>query len=199
LIQKRIVKTEEIKTMYMKLRRYLNPQGCSSLNHAMIPDDDLPPKEARLWRSVYDPVVLEALIIARNKKHFAQAHGTPFTKDILGMIPFSGTGLIADSILDGTLHVDDPIVQLVLDNLKKPEGLIEIPATITPDKVKEKFDNWKERRSMLPLTKRHLGHYQCLTRLVESEEDKDKPNPAIARAKKILKAHFLIIATHLQA
>jgi signal transduction histidine kinase len=31
LIRKRIMKAEAIKTMYMKLRRYLKPQGCSSL------------------------------------------------------------------------------------------------------------------------------------------------------------------------
>jgi hypothetical protein len=195
LIRKRIVKAEEIKMMYMELRCYLNPQGRSNLIHVMVPDDNLPPKEAKLWHSVYDPVVLEALIIERNKKHFAQAHGTPFTKDILVMIPFSGTGPIVDSILDSTLKVDDPIVQLVLDNLKKLEGLIKIKATITPDEVKGKFDNWKETTSTSPLTKRCLGHYQCLTRLVDLEEDKEKPNPAIARAKKILKAHFLIIAT----
>jgi hypothetical protein len=45
------------------------------------------------------------------------------------------------------------------------------------------------------MTQRHLGHYQSLTRLIKLEEDDDKPNPAIARAKKILQAHFLIIST----
>ncbi len=163
LIRKQIIKAEEVKKMYMKLRRYLNPQGRSSLNHIMVPNDDLPPRIAQLWRSIYDPVILEALIIERNKKHFAQAEGTPFTKEILGMIPFSGTGPIADSILSGTLQVDDPIVQLVLDNLKRPENLQEIPATVTLDDVKGKFNNWKESTSTSPITKRHLGHYQCLT------------------------------------
>lgn len=124
-IQKRIVKAEEIKQMYLKLRRYLKPQGRSSVNQIMVPDNDLPPKVAQLWRSVYDPVVLKALLIKCNRKHFAQAENAPFMKDILGMIPFSGTGPIADSILDGSITVDDPVVQLVLDNLKRPEGLNE--------------------------------------------------------------------------
>jgi hypothetical protein len=86
----------------------------------MVPDDDLPPKLAQLWWSVYDPVILEALIIERNRKHFAQANDTPFTRDILGLIPFSGTGPIADSILARTFTVDDPIVQLVLENYQVP-------------------------------------------------------------------------------
>jgi hypothetical protein len=111
------------------------------------------------------------------------------------MIPFSGTGAIADSILAGTMHVDDPIVQLVLDNLKRPDGLQPIPASVTLEDVKGKFENWKESTSTSPITKRHLGHYQCLTRLVDMESDEDEPDVAIERAKKILKAHFLIIMT----
>ena len=195
LIRKRIVKAEEIKQMYMKLRRYLKPQGRSSLNHIMVPDDDLPPKIAQLWRSIYDPVVLEALLIERNRKHFAQAKDTPFTKGILGMIPFSGTGPIADSILDGSITVDDPVVQLVLNNLKRPEGLEQISPTVTLDEVSGKFRNWKESTSTSPITKRHLGHYQCLTRLVDLEKEDGDPDDAIENAKKILKAHFLIILT----
>jgi hypothetical protein len=180
LIRKRIIKAEATKKMYMKLRRYLSPQGRSSLNHVIVPDDNLPPKLAQLWCRVYDPVVLEALIIEYNNTHFAQAQGTPFTTDLLGTIPFSGTGPIADSILAGTMQVADPIVQLVLDNLKRPPGLKQIPATLTIDDVKGKFQNWKETN---------------LTRLVDQDEDKNNPDPAIGRAKKILQAHFLIIMT----
>jgi hypothetical protein len=49
LIRKRINNAEEVKKMYMKLLRYLNPQGRSSLNHIMVPDDDLLPRIAQLW------------------------------------------------------------------------------------------------------------------------------------------------------
>jgi exonuclease III len=193
-IRKRIAKAEEIKKMYMKLSRYMKPQGRSSLTHLMVPDDGLPPKLAQLWRSVYDPVVLEALILERNKQHFSQARNTPFTQDTLGTIPFSGTGPIADAILAGTIQVEDPIVQLVLDNLKRPANLIDIPASVTIEEVKGKLDKWKETTSTSPMTKRHLGHYQCLTRLIDLEQDDTEPIDAtIVRAKKILQAHFLII------
>jgi hypothetical protein len=96
----------------------MNPQGGTSLNHLMVLDDNLPPRLAQLWRSVYNLVINEALIIERNKQHFTQVKGTPFIKDIFVMIPFSGTGPIVDSIVDGTMQVEDLIVQLVLDNLK---------------------------------------------------------------------------------
>lgn len=195
LIQKHILKAEAIKKMYPKLRRYLNPQSCSNLNHVQVPDDNLPPKLAQLWQSVYNPVVLEALIIKRNKHHFASADGTPFTKDIVGMIPYSCTGPVADSILAGTMQVDDPIVQLVLNNLKQPEGIEVIPAIVTMEDVIGKFKNWKETTPTSPITKRHLEHYQSRTQRVALETDNDKPDAAIVQAKKILQAHFLIVLT----
>jgi hypothetical protein len=73
---------------------------------------------------VYDPVIFKALLIKYNWKHFTQAKDTPSMNEILGMIPFSGgMGPVAESVLDGTITVDNPVVQLVLDNLKCTEGL----------------------------------------------------------------------------
>jgi hypothetical protein len=69
----------------------------------------------------------------------------------------------------------------------------KIEATVTLDEVKGKFENWKETTSTSPITKRHLGHYQCLTRLLD-QEDPEKPDETILRAKKILNAHFLLVA-----
>ena len=108
-------------------------------------------------------------------------------------IPFSGTGPIADQILNGTLRVQDPIVQLVLDNLKRQPGVQTISPQVTLEEVKGKFQNWKETTSTSPITKRHLGHYQCLTRIVDAEEEED-PTDEVRRARKILNAHFLLVA-----
>jgi hypothetical protein len=58
--------------------------------------------------------------------------------------------------------VNNPIVQLVLDNLKRPDTVKEIPASVTFEEVKGKLQNWKETTSTSPISKRHLGHYQCL-------------------------------------
>jgi DNA-binding ferritin-like protein len=43
MIRKRIAKAEDINKMYLKLCRYLNPQGQSSLNHLKLPDEDPSP------------------------------------------------------------------------------------------------------------------------------------------------------------
>jgi hypothetical protein len=63
------------------------------------------------------------LIIDCNRNIFSQAQDSPFKKEILGMILFSGTGPITDSILKGTITVNKPIIQLVLENLKRPANL----------------------------------------------------------------------------
>jgi hypothetical protein len=112
---------------------------------------------------------------------------------VLGTIPFSGTRPIANGILKGTIQVDDPIVQLVLDNLKCPANIERIDASVTIEDVKGKFENWKETTLTSPITKRHLRHYQCLTRLVDLKKEDKEPDASIEQAKKILKAHFLII------
>jgi hypothetical protein len=41
------------------------------------------------------------------------------------------------------MQVKDLIVQFVLDNLKRPDGLKEIPASILLEDVKGKLENWK--------------------------------------------------------
>ncbi len=92
------------------------------------------------------------------------------------------------------MQVEDPIVQLVLDNLKVPDHVKPLPAAITMEEMKGKFDNWKETTSTSPTTKRHLGHYQCLTKLIDKERDDNEPDPSVLRAKKILNAHFLLVA-----
>ncbi len=66
---------------------------------------------------------------------------------------------------------------------------------MTLDEVSRKFRNWKESTSTSSITKRHLGHYQLLTRLVDLDKEDGEPDDAVENAKKILKAHFLIILT----
>jgi hypothetical protein len=134
--------------------------------------------------------------MAKNKKYFGQAHSTTFTKAIIGKISFSRIGPVAESILEGTIQVADPIVQLVLDNLKQPETVAKIPAIVTLKEIKGKCNNWKETTSTSLITKWHSGHYQCLTQLIDQEEEKEdnaEPDTAVLQAKKMLNAHFLLL------
>ena len=180
-IRKRILRAEEMKRTFKKLRSYLRPNQHNSLSHVMIPSDGLPPKESKEWQRVSDPEEIETNILEKNTKHFGQANGTPFTKGELGKIPFSGTGPLADSILEGTAHSNDRVTQLVLDALKKPDGIPDIQNTLTLDEFVGKLNAWKETTSTSPITKRHLGHYKCLLRIIDTEKEDDEPDETILR------------------
>jgi exonuclease III len=191
-IRKRILKAEEITRMFNKLRSYLRPAQQSSLSHVMIPADGLPPKEAHEWQRISDPDEVETCILDRNKEHFGQAEG-PFAKDELGTIPFSGTGPLADSIREGNVQSNDSVTQLVLDALQLPDNVPKILNTITLAEFTGKLKNWKETTWTSPITKRHLGHYKCLLRIIDTEKDDDKPDETIERAKRILQAHYNLL------
>jgi hypothetical protein len=192
-IRRRILKAEELTRMFKKLRSYLRPNLHSSLSHVLVPSDGKPPKQAKTWKRVSEPAVVEATILSRNETHFGQGHGTPFTEGQLGTIPFNGTGSLADSILAGNATTPNPVTQLVLDALKKPDGVPDIPNNITLEEFVSKFNNWKETTSTSPITKRHLGHYKSLIRIIDGEKADTPPDPIILRAKRILQAHYQLL------
>ena len=192
-IRKRILKAEELIRMFNKLRSYLRPHQQSNLSHVLVPSDGKPPKEAMEWTRISDPDEVETNILDRNRLHFGQGHGTPFTTGNLGTIPFCGTGPLADSILAGTAQTPDRVTQLVLDELKKPPGIPDIENTLTLAEFVGKLNAWKETTSTSPITKRHLGHYKCLVRIIAQEKEDEEPDELILRAKRILQAHYQLL------
>jgi hypothetical protein len=88
-------------------------------------------EESKEWQRMSDPKEAETNILDKNKTHLRQAHGTPFTEGDLEQIQFSDTGPLADSILAGTAQSNDRVTQLVLDALKKPDGIPGIQNNLT--------------------------------------------------------------------
>jgi hypothetical protein len=159
----------------------------------MIPTDGRPPKEATEWTRISDWGEVKTNILERNQVHFGQGDETPFTEGNLGTIPFNGTGPIADSILEGMARSNHRVTQMVLDALKKAEGIPDIRNTLTMEEFVGKLNSWKETTSKSRISKRHLGHYKCLVRIIESENEEDKPDETIERAKRILQAHYKLL------
>jgi hypothetical protein len=98
--------------------------------------------------------------------HFGQSKETPWTQPPFSDIPFTGTGPIADAILDGTYHPETTgptsrYVNLLLDQLKR--RLPTLPVGITEAEITKGFQAWKEITSTSP-SNRHLGHYKSLLR-----------------------------------
>jgi hypothetical protein len=136
----------------------------------------LPPNEAQEWQRILDPEEIETNILDKNRTHFGQGYGTPFTIGELGTIPFNGTGPLADSILAGTASSTDRVTQMVLTALKKPASIPNIPNHLTMEDFTGKLKAWKETTSTSPITKRHLGHYKCLIQVISSDQDADNPD-----------------------
>jgi hypothetical protein len=106
------------------------------------------------------------VLFARNRKHFGQAHGTPFTsieyKEKLG---YKGDGNLSELIINGdntaTAEVTDEVQKLFIQHLKKKNSLNSIGTKITLDQFKNKINNWPEATTTSP-SGIHLGHYHAL-------------------------------------
>ena len=131
----------------------------------MDPRDD--PKQCAnnpsLWRTVRAPQEIQDLLMARNRKHFGQAHGTPLTHpDLIAEVRYDGTGVTADMILEGEYEAEDldEASRLFLRHMQRRTDTV-LPAEITKEEFLEKIKNWPEKTTTSP-SGIHLGHYQVL-------------------------------------
>ena len=167
-ILKRIVRAEALKNLSEKIRRLRSPevrQGITRIEIPAHPTDD--PKSCEEWQIIDVPSEIVTHLQRRNRLHFGQAHGTPFTvaplKDLLG---FSGDSEHADNILlNGSSdypHLDEN-VKLLLDHLQITEEMATQRSypTITDDEFIGKLKVWKETTTTSP-SGVHLGHYKAL-------------------------------------
>ena len=116
-------------------------------------------------------------MVSGNAQHLHQAHGTPFTVELLQtLIGKDSFTPFTQEILDGsakfeTLEISDNI-KLYLQNLKrkKAKGTINNKGTISLKEFKQGYNKWKERTTTSP-PRRHLGHYYAL--LAHDGEEKE--------------------------
>jgi hypothetical protein len=108
---------------------------------------------------------LESRILARNKKHFAQAQGTPFTKSpLLDMTPenlpdyFDSSGQ-PQHLPAGTFLETTTVLELVRDAFHdRPPS---IKPTISFEDFGTSFLHWDEKTSTSP-SGRHIGLYKSI-------------------------------------
>jgi hypothetical protein len=112
---------------------------------------------------------------ARNKRHFNQAAGSPFTIFPLSEVGVSATNFKTTRLPDGT-RVKMPAdtfleTETILDLLqrKKPGATpAKISSRISLDDFTSAIKAWKERTSTSP-SGRHLGHYKLLVKTMEDQ------------------------------
>jgi hypothetical protein len=128
------------------------------------PQDD--PKNCTDWQIVDIPTEIVEHLQKRNRQHFGQAHGTPFTIPPLSdVLPFTGDGQGANDILSGVW--DHPelsdSVRILLQHLQVTEDMESTPsnAAVSDEKFVGKLKVWKETTTTSP-SGVHLGHYKAL-------------------------------------
>jgi hypothetical protein len=122
-----------MKRLFETLNRARNSnvrQGASRLEIPKHPQDD--PKNCTDWQIVDIPTEIVEHLQKRNRQHFGQAHGTPFTIPPLSeVLSFTGEGQVANDILSGVW--DHPelseSVRILLQHLQVTEDLENKPST----------------------------------------------------------------------
>jgi hypothetical protein len=156
-----------------KLRSLFKPNRKGGITHIIKDNPD------GTTSKIYDRDEIFDRIIERNKKHFSQAEGTPFTtptmKNLLG--PYA-TSHASKQILDGTFNIHLIITtQATKDILSKckritPAGTID--CTITTNDVRYGMKAWRESTSTSP-SKLHLGHAKALFKHDNCTDLQQKP------------------------
>jgi hypothetical protein len=205
-IRTMIQKAEDLRAVCQKIRHVVKPGHSAGLLTVLVPVDHDDPKKATVWKTIDDPKQVVAVLQARNQKHFRQAERTPFTTGEFAEIPFDGSGPVADSVLDGTYKSSDPVVQMLLYELVRPENnaLPSIKDLLTA--AAERFKTWDETTSVSPFSKRYLTQYISLIRIIcfPSKNQDAPPNrspdaQALASiAKELLQLHVNLLQLAIQ-
>ena len=129
----------------------------------MSPDDD-PKEPGTIFKSIVDPMEVEAHILLRNKKHFSQARDTPLAApDILEALSFSGTTSISDQLIKGNFDpsslTPDRFAQSILNQCRRTRP--EMSSDISLEEFKISYKKWKVGTSTSP-SGRHLSHQHAL-------------------------------------
>ena len=164
---RRLRKSEDIKQLFTKLRMLRNPgtrSGLTRIEIPVTPGDD--PKTCVQWKQIDVPTEVLHHLQKRNRDHFGQAHGSPFTVPPLSHdLGFSGDGPASSSMLDGTYDSSalEENVALLVQHLKQTAEMaaLQTHPTISTEEYTNKLKNWAESTSTSP-SGLHLGHYKAL-------------------------------------
>jgi len=120
--------------------------------------------ECEHWRTVDTPLEIQKYLLQRNKKHYGQAHGTPFTIPPLSVhFDWQGNSAEVELTLEGAYDNDEisDVSKLLLEHSNKSAEWEELPSSVTREEFCNRLLRWREGTSTSP-TGIHLGHYKSL-------------------------------------
>lgn len=174
-VLQRMIRAESQHKVYNKIK-YLRNRDQSTLGlvnlkvprEVPITDNDRLkrlPDTPDHWETINAPKDIERLLLLRNKHHFSQAEGTPFTLPPLDVdIGYNADGFAADLILQNQYEAKNvsEATSLLIEHLQA-RTLTSLDGEITKDQVIGKLRKWDETTTTSP-SGIHLGHYHCLWR-----------------------------------
>jgi hypothetical protein len=201
IILRNLKKAEAIKKLFQKLQNLRSTRQRGGITRLEVPDNpDDDPKTCVHWKVIDVPTEILQQLLQRNRKHFGQAQGTPFTvpplSEELGFTSMTPNGTL---ILNGqydAAHLDNA-VQLLIRHLHSKERSSSETArsSINYEDFIGKLKTWRESTSTSP-SGLHLGHYKAL---LARHEFSDLPDRDPRRAEldhqrnDILMLHFQMI------
>ena len=174
-VVQRLIRAESQHKVYNKIRYLRNKDnGSTGLTAVKIPKHMDPsdthalkhlPDTPDHWETITVPEDIERSLMRRNRQHFGQAEGTPFTRPPLQAdVGYRGDGYAAELILNGQIDYNNasPGTKLLIHHLQS-RTLQKLEGKLTVSEVRGKLKKWKESTSTSP-SGLHLGHYHCLWR-----------------------------------
>jgi exonuclease III len=185
-----IRKAEESRTVYARLRRLMGKDKKGGLSHVLVEKDD-----GRV-ECVHDLREINALLLERNRKHFSQADGTPFTTaPLVDLFGRYGTNRMSEALLEGGIDVDkldvDEATRKILKELRRFEGCGKVKWHLTAEDLRSGYKVWREPTSTSP-SGLHLGHEKALFEIEKIECGGE--GPTLAERIFEIKAKFLNLA-----
>lgn len=150
------------------------PNSWPPPNHPIQSLDSLEdPKHCTEWRTESDPSHVEYYLLLRNRLHFGQASGTPFTIPPLELdIDWAASTEAAEAILAGHYNkqIQVPNCDDLIRKCKAITELDNLPCTITTEEFCGKIKSWRESTTTSP-SGRHLGRYKALYTPIRQDEE----------------------------
>jgi hypothetical protein len=190
---RRILKAEQSRESWMRLRRVMGKATKSGLTHIMVEDG-----HGNL-ESISDKEAMFEKIIERNKVHFAQADGTPFTTapiiDYLGRL---GTNEASEMLLRGQAEVDEWDInepaKVILREMKRVTKKDAVSDYISAEDLDTGYGKWGEGTSTSP-SGLHLGHDKTILKTNKEAKDESGKQVRTLRQRYFeLKAAFINFA-----
>jgi len=159
------------------LNRIDIPQSWPTRDEPIPPFIDLEdPKKCTVWNHITNPDDIDHYVRLRNRGHFGQAQGTPFTEVPLAhQVNWTADTPTCEEILAGHHHNETisaiPQCEALLKACKVATELDLLPYEITEAEFAGKIRSWKELTTTSP-SGRHLGRYKALfVHIPQSTED----------------------------